>query len=84
MTLSDDAAVSATAPQRGPHPATRAPCARNAATVTGNTATGGSGGGISLFSGTLNACDSTLDEWVGAISPNTPDDPPAPTVVTCA
>ena len=44
---------------------------------------GGSGGGISLFSGALNACDSTLDEWVGAISLNTPDDPPAPTLVAC-
>lgn len=45
--------------------------------VTGNTA-GATGGGIYNF-GTFHACAT----WTGAISPNTPDDPPTPTQVSC-
>lgn len=46
--------------------------------VTGNTA-GASGGGVYNF-GILYACDT----WTGAISPNTPDDPPSPTQVAAS
>lgn len=45
--------------------------------VTGNTA-GVTGGGIYEF-GTFYRCTT----WTGAISPNTPDDPPTPTPITC-
>ena len=44
--------------------------------VTHNTA--GSGGGI-YNAGTLDGCTT----WTGAISPNTPDDPPTVTTITC-
>ncbi len=47
------------------------------ASVTGNTATT-AGGGI-LAMGGVDVCPS----WTGAISPNTPDDPPAVTHVPC-
>ena len=55
---------------------------RGSSSVTGNTAEG-FGGGIYNF-GTLTACDSTgVDEWTGTVSPNTPDDPPVVTSITC-
>jgi hypothetical protein len=49
--------------------------------VTYNTGTVGTGGGIrSVGTGnTVNACTT----WTGAISPNTPDDPPPLTTVSC-
>jgi len=51
--------------------------------VTVNTATT-AGRGIYNYAAILNACDGTgVDEWTGAISPNTPDDPPTPTLITC-
>jgi hypothetical protein len=54
---------------------------RSSSSVRGNTAS--TGGGISNR-GTLNGCDSTgADEWTGAISPNTPEDPPTVTLITC-
>ncbi|MDH4160531.1 MAG: hypothetical protein OEV62_09760, partial [Actinomycetota bacterium] len=56
---------------------------RSSSSVTDNTATG-AGGGIHN-TGTVSACDSTgTDEWIGVISPNTPDDPPTPTQITCS
>jgi hypothetical protein len=50
------------------------------ASVTGNTAA--VGGGIRNFA-TLNACSGPGSVWTGAISPNTPDDPPTPTSIAC-
>ncbi len=48
--------------------------------VTENTiAGGGPGGGIYSPSSAVAACPN----WTGAISPNTPDDPPAVTPITC-
>lgn len=56
---------------------------KDAASVTGNSANT-NGGGIRNFGGVLQACDgSGVHEWTGAISPNTPDDPPAVSDVTC-
>jgi hypothetical protein len=59
---------------------------RGSSSVSGNMA-GTSGGGILNRRGRgaiLNACDGTgVDQWVGAISPNTPDDPPKVTLITC-
>jgi hypothetical protein len=46
--------------------------------VTGNTA-GLSGGGIFSSDFIVYACDT----WTGAISPNTPDDPPVLTTIAC-
>ena len=55
---------------------------RDSSSVSGNTAD--SGGGILNDGGTVNVCDETsLHQWVGAISPNTPDDPPAVTPIPC-
>ena len=58
----------------------------DSSSVSGNEA-GEFGGGILNRRGRgaiLNACDSTgVDEWLGAISPNTPDDPPKVTLITC-
>jgi hypothetical protein len=52
--------------------------------VQGNTASDFFGGGGIYNAGTLQACDGTgVDEWIGAISPNDPDDPPAVTWITC-
>lgn len=52
--------------------------------VQGNTANDFFGGGGIYNAGTLQACDGTgVDEWIGAISPNDPDDPPAVTWITC-
>lgn len=49
------------------------------ASVTGNTASS-RGGGIL---GSVNACSGPAVFWTGAISPNTPDDPPTPTLIAC-
>ena len=48
--------------------------------VTGNSTEGGFGGGIYTEGamGTFSACTT----WTGALSPNSPDDPPTPTIVT--
>ena len=55
---------------------------KGSSSVTGNVAAGG--GGVSMNS-TINACDNTgVDEWTGAISPNSPDDPPPVNLITCA
>ena len=55
---------------------------KDAASITGNTA-GVSDGGI-FGPTTLTACDNRgPDKWTGAISPNTPDDPPSVTLVAC-
>jgi len=55
----------------------------DSSSVTGNTASLG-GGIFNRKVGVVNACNSTgLHEWVGAISPNTPDDPPKVTLITC-
>jgi predicted outer membrane repeat protein len=52
--------------------------------VTGNTARL-HGGGIFNDGGTVDACNSIgANEWTGAISPNTPDDPPTPTLIPCS
>ena len=56
---------------------------KDSASVTGNTA-GVSFGGVYDLNNQLFGCNgSGLDQWIGAISPNTPDDPPAVTLVTC-
>jgi hypothetical protein len=53
---------------------------RNTSSVTANTAT--VGGGIRF--GRVRACDGTgADEWTGAISPNTPNDPPTVIAIVC-
>ena len=55
---------------------------RDSSSVSGNTAD--SHGGIFNDGGIVNACDSSgPHEWVGAISPNTPDDPPKVTLIAC-
>jgi hypothetical protein len=51
----------------------------DSARVTGNVAHG-LGGGINAFESFVYACPS----WVGAISPNTPDDPPPILASTCS
>src|SRR5260221_10183835 len=51
---------------------------KDSARVVGNTATV-AGGGIYILGAPLNACAT----WTGAISPNTPDDPPALTPIIC-
>ena len=54
---------------------------KGSSSVTGNAAR--VGGGI-LDDSILSACNSAgVDEWIGAISPNNPDDPPTPTLITC-
>ncbi len=56
---------------------------RDASFVTGNTAS--AGGAVFTDVGSVGACDSNgAHEWTGAISPNTPDDTPAPILKTCA
>lgn len=55
---------------------------RDSSSVSGNTAD--SHGGIFNDGGIVNACDSSgPHQWVGAISPNTPDDPPKVNMVAC-
>ena len=51
---------------------------KDAASVTGNTATV-TGGGIYIVGAPLNAC--TI--WTAAISPNSPDDAPTSTLIAC-
>jgi hypothetical protein len=52
--------------------------------ITHNTAST-VGGGIESYGSTVNAYDNTCpNEWTGAISPNTPDDPPTVAAITCA
>jgi predicted outer membrane repeat protein len=54
----------------------------DSAEVIGNTAH--ANGGIDSKPGLLLACDASgAHEWTGAISPNTPDDPPPVTPTTC-
>ena len=53
----------------------------DSASVTGNTAVY-YGGGINT-SAAIGVCHGPGSFWVGAISPNTPDDPPTPTLITC-
>jgi hypothetical protein len=56
---------------------------RDAASVTGNTAS--AGGAVYTDVGSVGACDSNgTHEWTGTISPNTPDDTPTPILKTCA
>jgi hypothetical protein len=50
---------------------------KDAARVVDNTAT--AGGGIYIVGAALNACAS----WTGAISPNSPNDAPAPATIAC-
>ena len=51
--------------------------------VAGNTARI-EGGGVFVKAGVLAACSASgIDEWVGAISPNTPDDELTPERVSC-
>ena len=53
--------------------------------VTGNTA-GVDGGGIGHYFGAAATAGNTIEAcgtWAGAISPNTPNDAPTPTVVAC-
>ena len=49
--------------------------------VTGNATAGGFGGGINTVgaAGNVSACTT----WTGAISPNSPDDPPPVTPISC-
>jgi hypothetical protein len=53
---------------------------KGSSSVTGNTATV-RGGGVYRHGGvtTIRACNT----WTGAISPNSPDDPPAPILISC-
>ena len=56
---------------------------RDSSSVTGNTAS--AGGAVYITQGAVVACDSNgTHEWTGALSPNTPDDPPTPILFTCA
>lgn len=55
---------------------------KGSASVTGNSASIAGGG---LYGNVLvQACGPGVDEWVGAISPNAPDDPPTVTLITCS
>lgn len=59
---------------------------KGSSSVTDNMASEGGGIFVSNFlnSTILNACNSTgVDEWTGALSPNDPEDPPTPTLISC-
>jgi hypothetical protein len=59
------------------------PTLGGSASVVGNTAAG-VGGGIDNFGNAkVYVCDGPNDFWTGAISPNTPDDPPTEVQTTC-
>jgi len=59
---------------------------QGSSSITGNNATSGGGGIYNYnYDGTVRACNSSgVNEWTGAISPNTPDDPPTITSITCS
>ncbi len=57
---------------------------KGSSSVTGNTA-GLTGGGIFNDSAlNLKACRNAPYTWTGVISPNTPDDPPTPSLIMCS
>jgi hypothetical protein len=57
---------------------------RSSARVTGNKAKRSGGGIWAARFPTISACDSSgVEEWIGAISPNAPDDPPPVTLIPC-
>jgi hypothetical protein len=75
LTLNDSSSVSGNtaSPDSGGIYNTGTLTLKDSSSVSGNTASGAGGGIVS--DGTVNGCDSSgVDEWIGTVEPNTPND----------